>query len=115
MEVLAIDSARGEEVLPVFSDEGEASTFLRHRGFDRGGWLVRPTRVGELVSVLCGPGASASRVALDPWPGIATMEITDLVSIGRRSFVESLLGRGRSWFDVCCAREAGRAPSIVNF
>jgi hypothetical protein len=66
-EVLRINLASGEEVLPVFSFEDEAGIFLELGASD--GWRVRETAAGELTSVLLGPCAGVRRVALDPLPG----------------------------------------------
>lgn len=104
MEVLTI--GRGSrEVLPVFSFEEEAQEFLRSVGEE--GWSVRRTGAGELISVLCGPCASAKRVALDP-----SEELADLVSVSRQGFMDLLLGRGRSWFDEARSRERSRMTSL---
>jgi hypothetical protein len=45
-------------------------------------------------------------VALDPSPEIVAEDAIDLVSLSREGFVDSLLGRGRAWFE---DREKGRA------
>ena len=63
------------------------------------GWLARPIGIGELLSVLCGPRAEAGRVALDPSPEIIAQGATGLVSLSRQRFADSLLGRGRAWFE----------------
>ncbi len=53
VEVLTVALGNGE-ALPVFSFEEEARMFLEFAAPD-GGWRVRVTTVGELISVLSGP------------------------------------------------------------
>jgi hypothetical protein len=65
-EVLTLDHD-GEEMLPVFSHEEEAETFLRLGGMGYG-WRVGKSSAHELVSVLYGPCAGVREVALDPLP-----------------------------------------------
>lgn len=76
-------------------------------------WRPRGTGAGELISLLSGsaflapPCAGVERVALDPPPellngpkrGLNGGDTSELVSVGRKSFVEHLMGRGRAWFD----------------
>ena len=81
LEVLTL----GTDVLPVFSFKEEAKMFLGF-GHATDGWHVRETTCGELVSVLYGPCREVTCVSLDPVPGII-----ELVSFGRRAFVEALL------------------------
>ncbi|MEW6637387.1 MAG: hypothetical protein AB1425_11330, partial [Actinomycetota bacterium] len=102
-EPLLIPGARGEPVLPVFSDEATAREFLRsvHPG---GGWWLRPTGVGELLSLLSGACSGVRSVALDAAPEMAAEGTLGLVSMGRERFLDHLLGRGRSWFDEVYAR-----------
>jgi hypothetical protein len=75
----------GTDVLPVFSFREEAQMFLG-LGHAAGGWQVKETSCGELVSVLYGPCKGVEHVALDPVPGI-----TELVSLSRSAFVRALL------------------------
>lgn len=87
MEVLRTTLASGEEALPVFSFEDEASMFLELG--TPGCWRVRETRAGELTSILFGPCAGVGRVVLDPLPGPFARALMDLASMGREAFVES--------------------------
>jgi hypothetical protein len=96
LEVLAVDLAAGEEMLPVFSHVEEAEMFLRLWEVASDGWQVRESTVGELVSVLYGPCAGVRRVALDPLPGMVGQRTVGLVSLGRERFLGLLLGRERS-------------------
>ncbi|CAN5128094.1 hypothetical protein BH24ACT19_BH24ACT19_03810 [soil metagenome] len=82
------------EALPVFSFEEEAELFLRY-GASGTGWWVRETTAGELVSVLYGPCVDVGKVALDPPPEIAGKAMINLVSVGRKDFIQSLLPDNR--------------------
>lgn len=76
-------------------------------------WRPRGTGAGELISLLSGsafsapPCAGVERVALNPPPdllyglkqGLTEGDASALVSVGRKCFVEHLMGRGRAWFD----------------
>ena len=89
MKVLTTGLPSGEEALPVFSFEDEASMYLELGAFD--GWRVGETTAGELTSILFGPCAGVPRVALDPLPGPDAAALAGLVSTEREAFVESLL------------------------
>jgi hypothetical protein len=96
LEVLTTQLAGGEEVLPVFSSEEEAQLFVLTE--DGSGWQPRQTAAGEIISILCGFYKGVRQVALDPPLGGGDDESIGLVSVGRESFIDSLLGRGRFWF-----------------
>jgi hypothetical protein len=89
-EVLTIDRD-GKETLPVFSFREEAEMFLWLDGLE-GGWRVKESRAGEIVSVLMGPHASAGHVALDPLPEMVAGKTLGLVSLDREGFLRGLLG-----------------------
>ena len=97
-EVLAIGGVAGELALPIFGSREGAREFLRSYA-SKGGWEATPVGVGKLLSLLCGSCAIAGCVALDPSPEIVAEGATGLVSLPRQSFVDSLLGRGRTWFE----------------
>lgn len=101
MEVLTTKTSAGDAVLPVFGSGEEAEAFLPNMG----DWEARETSAGELVSVLSGPCRDAKLVALDPTPEMKAGVEIELVSVGRESFVEPLLGRGRPWFERACGRQ----------
>ncbi len=100
----------GQRILPVFGYGEEAGAFLEALRQDRlswgkarvtpasSGWRIRETTRGELVSLLCGACAGVHGVLLDPPPELEAGMPVDLVGVGRQSFIERLLGRGRSWF-----------------
>lgn len=96
MIVLTINRGSGEKTLPIFSFREEAETFLWFGVVGRN-WRARETMAGELLSILCGPYSGVKKVALDPLPVVIDGLMLDLVSLGRESFVRSLLGaRGPS-------------------
>ena len=94
LEVLTMSLVDGRRVLPVFSFEEEAALFLC-LGV-RGTWQVRRTGPGELVSLLYGPCMQVELVALDPMSEVETDVINNLVSLGRKRFVDILLRREAS-------------------
>jgi hypothetical protein len=91
LEVLTTALVDGRRVLPVFSFEGEAALYLRND--IRGSWQPRPTRAGELVSLLCSLCSKVDLVALDPMSDVETDVVNALVSLGRERFVDVLLRR----------------------
>ena len=93
VEVLTIERG-SEELLPVFSHEEEAESFLRLGGVGDG-WRVRQSGAGEIISVLYGPCADVGSVALDPLPEMLAEEAVGLVSLSRERFVERLVGGER--------------------
>ena len=95
LEVLATGLVRGEEAIPVFSHEEEAELFLGLWEVGVGGWQVRESSAGEIISVLCGPCASVERVALDPLPEMLVERTVGLVSLSRERFVDLVLSRTR--------------------
>jgi hypothetical protein len=116
MEALTVElpgasgSPGGQRMLPAFGYGEEAKAFLdalRRDRFARGepyatpvgssGWRIRETTRGELVSLLCGPYADVHGILLDPPPGLDAEMLVGLVGVGRESFVERLLVRGRAW------------------
>lgn len=94
LEVLTLDVGSHPRMLPIFGSEEAALRMLPSFG----GWRVRKTGSGELISVLCGPCRDASRVALDPSPEILAARMDELVTENKDGFLDTLLGRGRAWF-----------------
>ncbi len=86
----------GGKALPIFSLQREARSFLRSS--EANGWEIREMGAGELVSLLSGPCGRVERVVLDP-PEAVDEALLGLLSVGREVFVESVLGRGRAWFE----------------
>lgn len=108
MDLLTIQLATGKEALPVFSDAEEAEEFIRLENWGAG-WQVREASARELVSVLSGPYAHSSLVVLDPWPEIE-VGMVGLIGVGRRDFVEQLVGRTRA----PCSTARGDAVELVS-
>ena len=103
LEVLTTSLADDRRVLPVFSFEEEADLFLR-RGI-RGGWRVRQTGAGELVSLLCGLCNEVEVVALDPISDVEADMMDRLVGLSRERFVDILLRREAS-VRLCMANDS---------
>ena len=91
MDVLTIQLSTGRKVLPIFSHDDEAGEFV-HFGSLGTGWRIRKTSARELVSVLSRSDTDIGWVALDPWPGIHVEMVLDLIGVGRRDFVDQLVG-----------------------
>ncbi len=138
MEVLTVEllgaagSPDGQRILPVFGYGEEAEAFLEALRQDRlpwvkacsvtpasSGWRIRETARGELVSLLCGACTGVHGVLLDPPPELDAGMPVDLVGVGRESFIERLLGRGRAWFhdkhdETGASEEADASASLDN-
>ncbi len=97
LELLTLAATSRGEVLPVFGSERAAREFLRGGGF--GGWWVRESSAGELVSLLLGHLADVKSVALDPGPGPPD---TGLPGTSKKEFIDALVG------------EPFKAPSTVR-
>lgn len=89
LELLTLATSSDKEALPVFGTERAARDFLLNGGFG-GGWRVRESTTGELVSLLLGRPAVVDCVALDPRPGITTPDDAELQ--GKKGFVDVLMG-----------------------
>ena len=94
IEILTALLAGGGEALPIFSYEQEAELFLAFQAAGSG-WQLKESTAGELVSVLCGPCASATEVSLDPLPEMVTEGTLGLVNLSRKRFVNLVLTRGQ--------------------
>ena len=94
MEVLIAPLADGRRVLPVFSFEEEANLYLR-LGMP-GGWRVRQTEGGELLSLLYCLCNKVELVALDPISTVETDVMDRSVSLERERFVDVLLRKETS-------------------
>ena len=107
MEILTLDIGGCPRTLPVFGSEDTAQRMLPASG----GWRVRKTGGGELISVLCGPCSDASWVALDPSPRLIDSGMVELVSENTDAFLDLLLGSRRAWLhDSPGDRQAGVPP-----
>ena len=104
--VLVVD-CDDERVLPVFGGEGEAEIFVWLEGTFEDGWKVRETSAGELVSMLHGPFARVTRVALDRAPEMVGMYAVSLASVTRERFL--------SWVaDSLCSFSPGRSEVLAE-
>jgi hypothetical protein len=90
LEVLTLCAQAGGEALPVFETEGTALAFLRSGGLG-GGWRVRESTAGELVSLLVGHLPRVDLVVLDPALGVVA-EDAEQLSASKKEFVEALMG-----------------------
>lgn len=86
--MLVIDH-RGEGILPIFSHEKEAESFLSLESVEDP-WQPEERTTAELVSVLHGPCADVPKVALDPLPEMVEDGALALVSLVREHFVEHI-------------------------
>lgn len=101
MRVLTLDAegeVGGKEMMPVFSFEEEAGSFIRLKELGESGWRVRRSGSGEVLSLLSGLYRGVKRVALDPLPEIGSRTLLGLFTVGRRVFMDRLATGGRRWF-----------------
>ena len=91
-EPLTVGFGDGKRALAAFSFEEEARLFLRLGG--RRGWRVRAAGLGELVSMLSGPGGGVGLVVLDPLPQGEAEAVSRLLCVKRERFVGFLLRKG---------------------
>lgn len=99
----------GTMIMPVFGSAEDARAYLSGRS---GSWRPRKTVRGELVSILMGVCREASWVTLDPPSGMAAEEALKLFGVSRDGLLESLLGRGRFWFQK--EREKQRSRTLTR-
>ena len=96
-KVLTVHLESGGEALPVFSWVEEARMFLDLGVFKEGGWAIRESTAGRLVSMLEEDlRAEVEFVALDPMPEMATPTFgttISLVTLDRQSFIDGHIGR----------------------
>ena len=89
LRVLTLTAESCGETLPVFGTGRAAHEFLRQGGFG-GGWQVRESTAGELISLLMGHLADVESVALDPRPDL-TVSDASLNSTSKRDFITALM------------------------
>ncbi len=77
------------ETLPVFGTRRAAHDFLRDGGFG-GGWQVRESTAGELISLLMGQLAEVEFVALDPRSDL-TVAVAGPKGTSKRDFIAALM------------------------
>lgn len=97
VEVLTTGLSGDQLTLPVFSFREEAEMFLCLRS-SQGGWQVRETAAGELLSMFYTVLGGIRYVTLDPIPENSCLGASGLLSITRKDFMgrlEMANGRGR--------------------
>lgn len=95
LELLTLAGEPYGGTLPVFGTERAARDFLRRGGFG-GGWRVRESTTGELVSLLLGRLSGVDSVALDPRPDLAMPGGAKLKSTSKKEFIAVLMGEPAS-------------------
>lgn len=103
-DVLTLESGAGR-TLPLFSSEERAASFLgRLAPEDRqAGWGATEAGAGEILTLLSasgsdvGPCAGVGDVAFDPPEGLTEPLDSETPTVGRRVFMDRLLGRGGRW------------------
>ena len=79
------------QTLPVFGTRRAAHDFLlRHCGFG-GGWQVRESTAGELISLLMGHLADVESIAFDPRSDLAVSGASPK-STSKRDYITALMG-----------------------
>jgi hypothetical protein len=95
MEAYTDTTARGEEVLAVFSFREEAEMYLHlclgMLGHDL---KILETSNEELTSILSGPCREVKAIVLDPLPEACCGALNGLLSVRREKFVVALLDKG---------------------
>ncbi len=90
LRVLTLTAESRGETLPVFGTRQAAHDFLRHGGFG-GGWQVRESTAGELISLLMGHLADVEIIALDPRSDLALSGASPK-GTSKRDFITALMG-----------------------
>lgn len=98
--------AEDSKLLPLFGSEEQAADFVE--AFEsytgEGGWRITQAWAGELLMLLSaggsgvGPCSGVSAVTFDPPEEAAEGELQDLQTLGKRCFMDKLLGRGDRWW-----------------
>lgn len=104
-DILTLNTGDGK-ILPLFGSEDRASAFAglfeSHNG--QSGWRATQAWSGELLMLLSasgsdvGPCAGVSAVTFDPPEESVEGGNEDLETLGRRCFMDRLLGRGDRWW-----------------
>lgn len=104
-EILTL-RAEGSKVLPLFGSEEQASSFVEafvsYTG--EGGWRITQVWAGELLMLLSaggsgvGPCSGVSAVTFDPPEESTEGDLRELETLGKRCFMDQLLGRGDRWW-----------------
>lgn len=97
-----------ERVLPLFGSEAAAVSFLGCLASDgrQVGWQATEAGAGELLTMLtaseghAGPCAGVQEIAFDPPEALVEERNPGIPTVGRRVFMDRLLGRGGRWSGV---------------
>lgn len=103
-DVLTV-GAGAERILPLFGSEEAAVSFLGCFASEsrRIGWRATEAGAGELLMLLSasespeGPCAVVGEIAFDPPEALVEERNPDVPTVGRRVFMDRLLGRGGRW------------------
>jgi hypothetical protein len=105
-DVLTVGPEKGK-VLPLFGSEAAAVSFLGCLASDgrQVGWRATETGAGELLTMFSageghtGPCAGVQEIAFDPPETLVEERNPGIPTVGRRVFMDRLLGRGGRWSD----------------
>jgi hypothetical protein len=94
-----------ERVLPLFGSEAAAVSFLGCLASDgrQIGWCATEAGAGEILTMLlageghAGPCAGVQEIAFDPPEALVEERNPGIPTVGRRVFMDRLLGRGGRW------------------
>lgn len=95
--VLTLKLAGYGEVLPIFGTKEDARRFVQGMFAEPAEPEIFPVTRLRLVSALLDTLAMVDRIAFDPSPGLHLPETVEFGSLGRGTFVDLLLGRGKTW------------------
>ena len=103
-DVLTVGAGTGR-ILPLFGSEEAAVSFLGCFSSEsrQVGWRATEAGAGELLTMLlagesrAGPCAGIGEVAFDPPEALVEDRNPDVPTVGRRIFMDRLLGRGGHW------------------
>lgn len=102
--VESVESGAGL-ILPLFGSEASAGSFLAGLSpEERAGWRALEAGAGELLALLSdeespdAPCAGVGEVAFDPRESLVDSGESSTPTVGRRVFMDRLLGRGGRWF-----------------
>lgn len=91
LEVLTVPLA-DEEVLPIFATKRAARHFLQSGDLE-GGWRIRESTAGELISLLLSRLADVDRISVYPRRDGLLADAASPESVSKREFIAFLMGR----------------------
>ena len=90
LKVFTLAAGPRGAALPIFGTGRAAHEFLRRGGLG-GGWRVRESTAGELISLLMGHLANVERIVVDPCPGVGVSDARP-DGTSKRDFIAALMG-----------------------